>query len=448
MTYRLARITGILAIGLILYLPLEPAILTALPSGLYWFLRLAPDALIAIVAAALVLAELRSPSFQTRLLLLLGAIAVAVIVLDWARGFAVVDTVNALRVVVRYPILGIVLWRAAPFLPRFPERLLPAVMVAGLVQLAAGIAEVVSRLATPQPLGLGSLWFIQGTTGRYDQFGFSMATLGIVVLVLVGKRLDRRLLLALLLACVVGAALLALTTSRQAILGLVVAVAALATGRLLWRHRVALVALSAALALMIPLVPSTIPVSAGTQGQNPTSPGSGSTQNPDGADSGSVTIIQQKGATSLTIDPNGNFRAYLNVVLMPWAAVQEPLLGFGPRQQLAVDANPRLRAFVASSGMDWAYATLFTGDSNYASLVIQFGLILPLLLFLVIAFLTFSAFRASRRERPPGLQLFAFAVGAAFIVAAAFGPAFEARIASSVLWISLFTAYAYRADMA
>jgi hypothetical protein len=35
-------------------------------------------------------------------------------------------------------------------------------------------------------------------------------------------------------------------------------------------------------------------------------------------------------------------------------------------------------------------------------------------------------------------------VGIACLVAAAFGPAFEQRVSSSVLWISLFTAFAYR----
>lgn len=447
MTYRLARITGMLALGLVLYLPLEPAILSVLPLEFYWFLRLAPDALIVLVAAGLVLSELRSPSLQARLLILLAAIGLGFTFLDAARGFAVVDTVNALRVVLRYVVLGLTLWRAAPFIPRFPDQFLSAVFVAGMVQIAAGIAEIVIRVADPSLLGLNGLWFVEGTTGRYDRFGFSMVAFVIVVLVRVRYRIDRSSLLVGA-AGSVGTFLLVLTASRQAMLALAIAALALATARLPWLRRLAFVAVSAALVVMISLVPSTIRIS--QNGPDPAGTVSGGPDDPDrgGSGSGTVIITAEKGSSELTVNPNRNFRLYLNAVLMPWAAFQEPVLGFGPYEQTNLHADSRLRNAVVSAGMDWAYATTFTNDSNYASLVIQFGLFLPVLFVLMLGYLTLSALRRSRTPGAPLIQQFALVLAAAFLVAALFGPAFEQRISSSLLWIALFTAFAYRAEEA
>ncbi|MBI2775668.1 MAG: O-antigen ligase family protein [Chloroflexi bacterium] len=435
----MATVTGFLAIGLILYLPIEPSILAILPPSWYWGFRLAPDALIATVAATVILTELRSLSLQGRFLLLIAAVSGIVVAMDASRGFAPADTVNALRVVLRYPILGLAIWRYADRLPWLRSRLLLALLVAGAVELASGVVEVSVRLLTPSLLGFDRLWLIDGTTGRYDRFGFSMAALVVVVILRSRDRFDRRLLLV-----IVGAfALLALTTSRQAMLALAVAALALAVGRFSWRRRLSLVAISATLLLMTVLVPSAIPT-AQTPSTPPSDSGLPRKYGEDGVPPGTVIITTYKGATEFSIDPNRNFRLFLNAVLMPWAAYKEPVLGFGPQQHVNPLADSRLRTFVTSAGMDWKYATNFIGDSNYASLVIQFGLLIPAALVLGLLYLIWSAFRTARRPGWRPLQLLGFSLGVAFMVAAVFGPIFEQRLSSSVLWISLFGAFADR----
>lgn len=435
----LANFAGFLAIGLILYLPIEPSILAVLPESWYWGLRLAPDALIAGLAAALVLSELRSLSLQGRFLLAIAAVSGIVIAMDAGRGFAPADTVNALRVVLRYPILGLAIWRYSDLLPWLRSRLLLALLVAGAVELAAGFVEVGVRLVTPSLLGFDRLYLIDGATGRYDRFGFSMVALVVVVILRSRDRVDRRLILV-----IVGAlALLALTTSRQAMLALAVATLAVALWRFSLRRRLSLVAISATLLLMTLLVPSAIPT-VQTPSTPPSDSGSSTGHGEDGVPPGTVIITTYKGATEFSIDPNRNFRVFLNAVLMPWAAYTEPVLGFGPQQHVSPLADSRLRAFVTSAGMDWKYATNFIGDSNYASLVIQFGLLIPAALVLGLLYLIWSAFRTAWRPGWRPLQLLAFSLGVAFMVAAVFGPAFEQRLSSSVLWISLFAAFADR----
>ena len=441
MNPRLARITGLLALALLLYLPVEPAFLASLPAGLYWFLRLAPDALIVLLAASLVVSEARAPSLQTRLLLVLAALAVTLIAFDAARGFAAVDTVNALRVVLRYVVLGLVLWRAAPYILRFPEQFQRAILAAGLIQIGAAIVEIALRFANPASLNLNGLWFIEGTTGRYDRFGFSMVLFVVVVFVRLRRRLDRNSML-LGAAGSLGVFLLVLTASRQAILALAVAALAITLARVSWRNRAGLLAASAALVFMTALVPSTLRIAQVAPGV--TNPGG-----PDELDrggSGTVIITTEKGSTEISINPNRNFRLYLNAVLTPWAALQEPLIGFGPMQHIDVYADTRLRNAVASAGMDWAYATTFTNDSNYASLVIQFGLLLPVLFIAALGYLALSALRRTRARGQDSIAPIAFAVAAAFAVTAVFGPIFEQRTSSSALWISLFTAFAFRTE--
>ena len=80
-------------------------------------------------------------------------------------------------------------------------------------------------------------------------------------------------------------------------------------------------------------------------------------------------------------------------------------------------------------------------DSNYASLVIQFGLIAPVLFVLFAASLLGIVGRAALR-RADGFARFAFVFGVAVLAAAWFGPAFEIRTVSIIFWVALMTAIA------
>ena len=143
----------------------------------------------------------------------------------------------------------------------------------------------------------------------------------------------------------------------------------------------------------------------------------------------------------LSLDPNRNFRLFYNLRVAPWAATVEPILGFGPRQQVAVDTDPRLAAMFEDAGMPWSWARNFTNDSNYATLIIQFGIIATVLF---LTFLVGSALVVTRAEliRATTTARFAVAFAAATMAAAWFGPALEIRSMSIVLWVGLLAAVA------
>jgi hypothetical protein len=147
-----------------------------------------------------------------------------------------------------------------------------------------------------------------------------------------------------------------------------------------------------------------------------------------------------KGGVDLSLDPNRNFRLFYNLEIAPWAAVTEPLIGFGPRQQVAEQPDPRLAARFEDAGMGWSWARQFTNDSNYASLVVQFGIVAPaMLLGLILLTVTHLAAAARAGE---GFALFALTNAAAVLVAAWFGPALEIRTVSIIFWVALMAAVA------
>jgi hypothetical protein len=196
----------------------------------------------------------------------------------------------------------------------------------------------------------------------------------------------------------------------------------------------------------VALVASSVAFALATPGQLPPLP-SGDPDSIGVGPSGSARPVVpripsgNKGSTQLSLDPNRNFRLYYNLQLAPWAAVTEPLLGFGPREQEAENPDPRLRQQVEDAGMDWEWARRFMNDSNYASLVIQFGIVAPLLFLTFIFFATARAARLAIRGGG-GLARFAAINGAAVLIAAFFGPAFEIRMVSIILWISLLATVA------
>ena len=101
------------ALALIVYLPLEPALIGWLPPTAYWVLRLLPDFLVAVLALAVVLfGDRAARTTPIRILWAVAAVCLILVVANAARGFSVVDPVNAIRVVVRYMVLGLLVWWA------------------------------------------------------------------------------------------------------------------------------------------------------------------------------------------------------------------------------------------------------------------------------------------------------------------------------------------------
>jgi hypothetical protein len=464
-THRQAEVVMAYAAALIVYLPLEPALLAPLSGIAYWVLRLLPDALIALIALVMMVrppSRPRTPYFP--LMLGIGGAALILIALNALRGVPVGDSINALRTVLRYAVLGLCVWEASAE-ARVGRRIITyAVVATVLLQVGAGLIEVIVRTANGgarDPIGL---WQISGSTGRYDRFGLEMAAGVIMAAALaVTPARHRGATIALVVLAGLCTGLAFLSTSRQALIG--VALGSCAVSAVAWLSPrrpslarvglpVAFAVISLALVLAVPRVFGA-PASAGddeghgaqvaTPKPGPTPSASVAPSNsPRPSSSPTPTPIPDKAPTELSLSPNGNFRLYLTLVLAPWSVTQEPFLGLGPGRDQGVTTDPRLSARVKADGMAWASAQPYMNDSNYASLVIRFGLVSALLfgaLLLAVALLLIR--RAFRAPTEP-LVVAAFGLLVAVATAAAFGPAFEIRMTSSLLWITAFAAIGSR----
>ena len=220
-TITLRRSIPAFALALLLYLPVENLLLARLAPIPYWTLRLLPDALIALLAlAVVVIGDRRAHTTPVRILWLVTAISLALVGANVLRGIAPSESNNAIRVLVRYLVLGLLVWWALDGRPSLGPRI-----VCGGIRSVASSRSPSSRYETLYRLGetsadTSALLFLDGTLGRYDRFGLFMMTV-IVALVATTSRL-RLWRILLFVAC---AALLYLSTSRQAIVALGVACA-------------------------------------------------------------------------------------------------------------------------------------------------------------------------------------------------------------------------------
>jgi hypothetical protein len=423
------------AIALILYLPLEPAILSAIPGGAYWVLRLLPDAAVALLAAMTLILDGSRPARPTKVIWATAAIVVALVVANWARGIEPTVSINAARVLIRYMVMAFLIWRWWSTSWASPRAFGLALVAAGAIQAGLGIAEGLpswlDTLTSGRPFTP-----IDGTMGRYDRYGMFMTALALVLIAATSRGLTWRLGMGIAVALLC----LSLSASRQAELGLAVAAASIALITAMTRPT-RLVAGGAAVAavLLVLLSPARIAPPAG--GAEIPPPGTGEAASAGGLSPSpsEVPVSTSKGSSTLSIDPNGNFRLYLNLNLTPWSVTQNPVLGLGPGSHVNPDPETPLANHVERDGMDWAYAVAFMNDSNYASLVIQFGMPIALL-FLAVVVRAISLAAGRTRKSGDVAVAFAFSYGVAVAVAAFFGPAFEIRTVSAPLWIGFAVA--------
>ena len=367
--------------------------------------------------------------------LLMGCLVacIAIGLVNVLRGLSIVDSVNALRVLMRYPMLALVLLRAARHDPGVNLWVRRAIVLAVALQLGIGVVEIASAVANVLPNGTiadlpGSLLAV-GTTGRYDRFGLIIAALA--PLVLVGAVERGRIVSGVLL--VASWIILYWSTSRQAMLAMVAGLVVLA---FLPRVRpsirgVAIV--GCVLGLLMALTTSAAVAVGGIPVGGDGAPGSGTPQ------------VIAKGSTELSLNPNRNFRLYLDFALTPWVLAQEPILGFGPGLHDDVVTDPRLQARLESDGMPWSYARYFMNDSNYASMLIQFGLVASAAFIAMLLGAVAVIARHAWTDTDPLLR-FALAFSIGTLVAAAFGPAFEIRPTSATMWLAIAVAFGSRAS--
>ena len=436
----LAGLTLGLALVLVVYLPLEPGLLALIPSQAYWPLRLLPDLLIALLAAATLALDGRTPPRPVTIFWAIALAASALTAMNAARGIDPGASINSMRVLIRYVVLGLLLWRWVGDPLRSSQLFAVALVVSGLIQVGFGLMEGIPRWIVAILTGMPTQP-IDGTLGRYDRFGLLMTALALLLLAKGVRQLSRWHVIALAVALIC----LFASTSRQAEVGLAAGamIAAVLPG-VLARTRVLAVACAVAGTLMVVLSPASIGQSSGSVEPGPGQAHDQPFSTPHATGSTSpVPGTTSKGSTQLSVDPNANFRLYLNVVLAPWAVTQEPLFGFGPESHLDPDPSTPLAQHVQDAGMDWTYALRFMNDSNYATLIIQFGLPFTVMFLLLVVGPVGLAVRATfryRRDRALTPITYAITLSAAVGLAAAFGPGFEIRTASSLLWISIFLA--------
>jgi hypothetical protein len=280
---------------------------------------------------------------------------------------------------------------------------------------------------------------LDGTTGRYDRYGLVLAIASAATLVAIVRSPPRRRvgLSVLLVACL---AFLALSTSRQALLALAVGTGPLillpGLGRVFRITASGVLFVAVALPFLVPTVTAhdippadEIPTSSAPSEPSPAPP------------------VLTRASSAISLDPNRNFRLFLTFRLAPWAAVEEPILGFGPNEHTALDADARIQQFVSDAGTTWPWARRFTEDSNYASMVIQFGPLFAVGFLAVVATLWWGTLRRAILWRDH-FALVALSVSLIVVAAALFGPAFEIRTASIFLWVFLFTAIAQQRSTA
>jgi hypothetical protein len=455
-----------LATLMVVYLPLEPAILSLLPAAAYWPVRLAPDAATALLLAVTLVVDIQRSDRAHRLLAIVTIATAALVLINVARGFSPVDAVNALRVVVRYPLLALLVYKNAS---RSYVRILElAIVVSISLEVAAAVTELVIQSVHA---GIPHLP-IAGTTGRYDRFGlFALASMLFVVAY--RGAMSRWVLVA---AVTVLGLLIVGSTSRQAMVALLVGLISLlivtrvvpgrftvadrgpghagvaqrmgplrGARRLLARRGVSLALGAAAVGLAAAVLTSTV------TSVRYREPGSGmlesgdrptpmTAQRADDAGQTTTASMPARAAFQWSVDPNRNFRLFYNLVVIPSAMSVEPLIGFGPGTPTAQDTDPRLAAIVESHGTSWEWARQFMSDSNYGSMLLQFG-IPTTLMFVVsvvaVVFLTASKWLTARSR----LALFVSAFGVAVLAAAFFGPGFEIRPVSGLFWLSAAAAF-------
>jgi hypothetical protein len=432
----LASVVGWFGPLLLVYVSVEPALLGIVPTDWYWPLRLLPDAVIALLVAVSILTAGRRQPWPNIVAVAVLSVVVLLTAADVARGNTLSTTVNAYRVIVRYLLLAALFLNVARTTPRVIDRVVAAVAVACGVQLVAAAWQALNWIAAG-----GSIFAVpalDGLTGRYDRLGL-LLTVGI--LVLLGYRTDRPL--ARWIAVIVALIALLLTTSRQAEIALAVggAMLALLPGQAS-RSRAAAGLVGATAIALILVTPGRITVASVEEGPPPPGPGS--------VELGQATPppidrpSQTKGGTQLSIDPNANFRLYLILSLAPWAAAEEPVLGFGPGQQIAEQPDPRLAAKLAGDGTTWRWARSFMNDSTLASWIIQFGIVAPLLLLAVVAAIVarLAMVAVHLRDRPSMFPRVGVAIALAILAAAMFGPVLETRLSSITFWLVIAASFA------
>ena len=423
----LSRAVGILALALIFYLPIEPTLLGPLSGPAYWFARLLPDGLIVLLVAATLWVDRHSFGSPDRLMVMIVAVAITITAVAEVRDQSAFVAVNSLRVLLRYPLLGLAVWRWGTEVPRIHFRVIQVIITAGAIQVAIGLASV--ALTTVHTGSLHDSYLLAGTLGRYDRYGPVLAAM-IIAMIAWGMNAGWRSWFWPLL--VTALPLLYLSTSRQAMGGLALAcgIAAILSG-VTPRMR-ALAATIAILALaMIILTPRTIAARTDNGGIDPdVRPVPGASAEPG---SGTPTI---KGGDALSAEPTRNFRLFLLLAVAPWAVSQEPLVGFGPGEQAAEQPDPRIEAFMAISDLKWPDVVAYMNDSEYASLLIQFGLPATAALLALLVGSLFVAARIALATLEP-VARFSLMYGAMALAAAFLGPFFEARTESILLWIPL-----------
>ncbi|WP_251559180.1 O-antigen ligase family protein [Paenibacillus pasadenensis] len=414
----------------VLYVPIEPFIVSWIPPSLSDAMRIAPELLLAAVLMGAILSKRKEGGVSGLPDVLLISVIMLAVAVSLYNSVGFVDMVMGGRLFFRFALVYFIV-RLLPDTTGLYGRLLDLLTKLLYFEVGLGVLQFLSKAALgPAPWNTfgdnmvmaGSVFGVQGTLGRYDQYGMFLAI--IALLALTRYFIQDGVKFLPFVAAVTG---IMLSTSRQALIVLVVGAIVIfiaARGRQALQKKGRLVSLVMAVLfvaapIFLLLTPSGDNRSFATTERNPLE---------------QITTLFDAGTYSATKE--NNFRLYYITHIGEQLLKRDPLgLGlntFGSAQ--TVDDNATL---YYKYGITDKYFLKFVADVNWISLLGQLGIIGVLLFlsfFLSIAFQSLSKSKnATEDERT--ILIAAVALISCFVVAGFLGPNFEIRSNSFYLWL-------------
>lgn len=429
--------------GLIIYLTFEELVLTHVPSADVAYVRYAPEALLDLVAAILLITRANDVVARVGR----GWVVMAVLLTSWVASAALnavplSTAAIGLRSELRFLPLGVIALLSSNA-ARDALRVARVIVFCATAEAVIGLAEAVGGAgvrAAFRPnwhIDLGGITFAQGrvqdrgiafgTFSSHNSLGILLAFAWLVAIAAGAERLNLSSRMYYGCLALIGTASL-VSGSRQAVLAILLA--SLIVARIRLKFPVIRVA-AITLVVLVILGPAIAAVGRAA---------------PSGAISyGSVSRRWEAVVSPATwrADQYSNFRLYLLKSDVS-AAMQSPVVGFGlgtvsDQRWLADGRNAIYRTAAGSRAAAFSYVY----DGNWALLVLEVGFLGTAAMLLL--FYATARLGAGLKEHWLGC----FLIGAAFMIPflGFFAPIMQLRLPSAVFWALLGLALAYRHDL-
>ncbi|QJC51120.1 hypothetical protein HGI30_05785 [Paenibacillus albicereus] len=414
----------------VLYIPIEPFIVSWFSLSLSDLMRIIPELLLSAVLAGTILSKFREGRVNGIPDTLLLSVIMFAIVISLYNNIGLIDMVMGGRLFFRFALVYFIV-RLLPDTTGLYGRLLNLLTKLLYFEVVLGLMQFLSKAVFgPAPwntfgdnlIMAGSTFGVQGTLGRYDQYGMFLAIIAILSLSRYFIQNEAKFLP--ILAALAG---ILLSTSRQALIVLVIGaivVSLAARGKQALQKKGKIVTFSILLACTVGAVFLLLTPSGDSRGfvtseRNPLE---------------QITTLFDANTYSTTKE--NNFRLFYITNVGEQLLKRDPLgLGlntFGSAQTVADN-----KTLYYKYGITDQYFLKFVADVNWISILGQIGIIGSLLF---LGFLLSIAFQSLYRAKKATTDEQAILIAAAalvicFIVAGFLGPNFEIRSNSFYLWL-------------